>query len=142
MSGEEVFFSGGNVLVTNTRIQFAGGKTFATANITSVWNEVIQPEKPSTGGPVKVIAAGCLGALFGLIGMGGSALGGFMILLLFGAAPIALGILWLRSIRQPEPWHVIKIGSASGEQEGMRATDRRVIAEITEAINKAIVARG
>ena len=142
MGDEQTFFSDHGVLVTNSRVQFPGGKTFATANITSVWNEVEEPKVPSKMGMGCLIACGCITGFLGLVFTAESLHGGLLVMLLFGAGPVALGILGMRRINKAQRWHIIRIGSASWEQEGMRSTDAQLIAQVTEAINKAIVARG
>jgi len=142
MRDEQRFFDDCGVLVTSARIEFPGGKTFATANVTSVSTEVVQPPKQSAGCQTLLIVAGVLGALFSLVVMQHGAGTGLLLLLLIGGAPIALGVWWLTKLKPPLPTHVINISSASGEVEGMRSTDRQLIEHITGAIKDAIVARG
>jgi hypothetical protein len=148
MGEEREFFRSGEVLVTNTRVQLGGGKTFALANVTSVSTQIIQPpappRSPAAGCATTLIAVGVIGALLGLVGMGGSVGGGLLVLLIFGALPIWLGVLWLRSARPKptKPEYALMIGSASGEREGMRSADPDLIARIADAINAAIVSRG
>ena len=140
-SQEQVFLQESDILVTSARVRLHGGKTFATANITSVSTEIKEYPAPSKQGPGCVIAAG---ALLGLGGLGslGSSSGGSIFGLLFGAAVVFAGIQWLKSIKKPKPDYILMIGSASGEAEGMRSKDKALIERASNAINDAIIARG
>jgi len=139
---EEVFYNQQGVLVTRSLVQLAADKTFATANITSVSTGTIQLPRPSPGCQIALIVAGAFGALIGFGIMLGRHVGaGFLTLLLIGAAPIAAGAFWLRSIKTPAPIYVLKIASAAGEVEGMRHYDMQLVQGVAAAIMRAIASR-
>ncbi|HOF87608.1 MAG TPA: DUF6232 family protein [Armatimonadota bacterium] len=144
---EQVFLETSEILITNARIRLQGGKTFATANVTSVSTQIVeypQPPEPSKKGPIIMII---IGALIGLSSLGnfGSNAGGAFFGLLIGAGLVFGGIQWYKSLKAPErerPDYLLMIGSASGELEGMRSKDQALIARVAEAINQAMIARG
>ena len=130
------FFSAGEISVTSTLVTLAGGKTYATANITSVTTEV---EEPEAGCAQGLMGCGGFVALVGLILMcSGEAGGGFVVLLL-AAGVIVGGVHWRKSLR---PQYVLKIASAAGEVEGMRSPDRELVESVNTAIRQAISVRG
>jgi hypothetical protein len=124
---ERKFFEDGNVLVTNTRF-VRGNETFAMAGVTSVKSFT---EVPSKKGPIIIIVIGSI-IIFGSLQ---SSLGG----VLFGAALVVAGILWLRSIKNV--YHV-RLVTASSERDAISNTDSGYINNIVNAINEAIVHRG
>ncbi len=142
---EQVFMDEGEILVTNARIRLQGGKTFATANVTSVATKVRQleaPPAPSKQGPGCLIAFGVMWALIGLGNL--SSVTGFVVLAI-SAALIYGGWQWMSSLKapaRPNPEYVLMIGSASGESEGMVSMDEALVARISDAINDALISRG
>jgi len=141
MQQEKIIFQASDMLITNARIRLQGGKTFSTANVTSVQTTIHEYPEPSKAGPIWLIV---IGIFFGLGGFGsiGSSLGGGFFLLLIAAALILGGVMWIKSIVREKPDYILMIGSASGETEGMRSKDQSLIARVSDAINDAIVARG
>jgi hypothetical protein len=55
---------------------------------------------------------------------------------------IALGALWLKSVKAPPTIFVLKIASAAGEVEGLRSYDANLINAVAAAITQAITHRG
>lgn len=140
-SQEQKIFQEADVLVTTARISLHGGKTYATANVTSVSTKIREYSNPSKRGPLILMGIGILLALGGLSSIGGNFVGGALWTLV-GAALAYGGFLWFKSIKKPKPDYILLIGSASGESEGMEAKDEELIGRVADAINKAIVARG
>lgn len=126
-AGEHKFFEDGDVLVTNTRF-VRGNETFAMSGITSVKSFT---EVPSKKGPIVVIVIGALVFL----ALMQSNIGGALV----GAVLVALGIWWLRRIKDI---HHVRLVTASSERDAMGSTDGAYINNVVTAINQAIVHRG
>jgi hypothetical protein len=128
---EVSYYQDGAVSVTNARAVL-GGKTYAMANITSV----SMAEKPANRTPGIIIAvvglvmAACLGAAGGDSNATG---------LLFGVVIIGVGVA-IAVLAKPS--YIVKIGSASGEGDGLVSEDREQIQKIVSAMNEAIIKRG
>lgn len=140
-SGEQEVFQEGDILVSTARIRLHGGKTYSTANVTSVSTKITEYPNPSKQGPVVLMGIGGVLGLIGLGSLGDNVVGGAFWVLV-AAAVVYGGFLWFRRIRKPEPDYILLIGSASGESEGMQSKDKGLIQRVAEAINEAIVARG
>ncbi len=128
---EVSYYQDDAVSVTNARAVL-GGKTYAMANITSV----SMAEKPANRTPGIIIAVIGLviAACLGLVGGNSNATG-----LLVGIAIIGAGVAIAVSAK---PSYIIKIGSASGEGDGLVSEDREQIQKIVSAMNEAIIKRG
>ncbi len=128
---EVSYYSDTAVTVTNARAVL-GGKTYAMANITSV----SMGEKPANRMPG--IALAVLGLVIAACGgsVGGNQAGlGIVIGLLVLAAGIALVVM-------TKPSYIVRIGSASGEADGLVSKDKEYIQKIVTAMNEAIIKRG
>lgn len=124
---EHTFLQDENVLVTNTRFVRAN-ETFAMAGVTSVASFT---KIPSKKGPIIIIVIGALVFLASLQ----SSIGGAIV----GAALIAVGILWFRSIKNI---YSVRLVTASSERDAFSSTDGSYINTIVSAVNQAIVHRG
>ena len=126
-SAEQKFFEDHNICVTNTRI-LKGNETFAMSGVTSV---MAFTEVPSKKGPIILVVFG------GLILLGSAARS--IVGAVFGAVLVALGIWWMRSIKNN--YHV-RLMTASGEKDAMSSPNAEYIGNVVKAINQAIVHRG
>jgi hypothetical protein len=127
---ENTYYQDGAVTVTNARAVLAG-KTYAMANITSV-SMAMRPANRGVGIAVALVglaiaacsaAAGSdasVGILFGILALG---------------AGIALAVM-------AKPSYIVRIGSASGEADGLVSKDKEHIQKIVNAMNEAIIKRG
>ncbi|MCB0261419.1 MAG: hypothetical protein KDH97_14865 [Calditrichaeota bacterium] len=120
---EQTFLNEGGITVTNSRF-IAGGQTYAMSGVTSV---KATKNIPSKKGPIILIVLGLLGLmmpesakLFGLLLLGG-------------------GIAWLVLNK---PTFSVVLSSASGEAEAYTSKDENFIANVVNALNEAIIARG
>lgn len=128
-SSEVVYYTQGNVQISNARVVL-GGTTYAMANITSV----AMAEQPASKLP-GIIAA-VVGALIALCSIGArSGIGG----LIFGLLIVGVGAYMLINAK---PQYIVRLGSASGETNGLSSPDRAYIQQVVSAINQAIVKRG
>ncbi|MFN8477571.1 MAG: DUF6232 family protein [Kouleothrix sp.] len=128
-TSEVMYYSQGNVQISNARVVL-GGVTYAMANITSV----AIAEQPANKKPG--IALTVVGALIAICTLGSqSAIGG----LIFGLILVGIGVLLLIS---EKPQYFVRLGSASGETNGLVSPDRNYIVAVVNAINEAIVKRG
>ena len=123
---EKTYYQDNKVLVTSTRAVL-GAKTYAMANITSVF----------LGKVKRARVWGIIIALIGLIYLIGS-LGAdgqctllAFLLLIIGGLMIFLA----------KPF-AVRIGSASGEVDGLRHRSKKYAQKVVSAINQAIVERG
>jgi len=119
---EASYYQDGTVSITNARAVL-GGKTYAMANITSVSMATI----PANRKPGIVIA------IIGLL-IAGVTNGGIIGLLIL-AAGIVLAVI-------VKPSYVVRIGSASGEADGLVSPNIEYIQKIVNAVNEAIIKRG
>ena len=144
-SNEEVFYSAGNVQITDKRAQI-GGETYAMSNITSVSQEKIGPNRLpaflltliglSTG-----VCCGGLGISSQQAATGPGPAGPVAvpaIAALLGLGVAGLGIYWAM---QMQPKHVVNLGSASGQKEALVSKDEAHISQTVQAINEAIISR-
>lgn len=143
---ETVFYEDGTVRITSARA-ILGNKTYVMANITSV----------SMG---KTPVNKSLGVLLMIIGFGFAFLRVFSLIQVMGIATqlgislfnfsdfvvlalgIGVGLVGLFLIRSQKPSYVVRIGSASGESDGLVSKSKDYIIQIVNAINDAIVKRG
>ncbi len=139
---ERTIFNREGVVVTTARVTLWEGKTYSTANITSVRTDVIPPPPVSTGCQTTLIVIGVIGCLIGFGVMTSSVSSGLATLLFAGGVPLALGILWLKSLKRPLPTYRVLISSAAGEQEALRSENQAFIADVANAIIGAIAMRG
>jgi len=126
-TSEQRFFEDQNILVTNSRL-VRGSETFAMSGITSVLSFT---EVPSKKGPISLLVIGGLISLASMQSSWGA--------VVFGVLLIALGVWWLRSIKNI--YHV-RLMTASGERDALNSPNGEYIATIVGAINQAIVHRG
>lgn len=126
---ETEFYKNGTVLVTNSRAVMTG-KTYSLANVTSV-RKVVMPVNymPIAG----MILLGIVLASTGFGSMRSTAVGVVGVLLV--AAGIALAFIL-------KPTYAVRLGSASGEIDGIADKDSAEIDRIVDAISNAIVHRG
>jgi hypothetical protein len=134
MSDEKIFLNEGATYVSNTKIVL-GATTYATANITSVSKSFTTP---STGCAIILMILGGLGVLISVSILLGKPSDG-IVPFLGGAAILAIGILWFRSLK-PD-FHVV-LSSASGEKRGLTSKDQAWIDRVVVAITDAITHRG
>ncbi|MBI4719070.1 MAG: hypothetical protein HY763_14795 [Planctomycetes bacterium] len=110
---EQIIFEQGGTKVTSARVVI-GPQTYALGGITSVQAREIPPSRK---GPIILMIVGFPFFFIGTI----------------------IGIIWL--IRQKTTYAVLLV-SAAGEQEALTSKDKALIAQIVNAINEAIIARG
>jgi hypothetical protein len=134
MSDERVFLSHGDVYVSNTRVVLRG-TTYATANITSVRNQVTPPQQGCAVVLILVGGLAALGSVISLFTQGSDTFGAFVT----AAVLLAAGIAWYRSAKA---MHHVFIASAGGERQGYSSYDGSLVHRVTEAIANAIVSRG
>jgi plastocyanin domain-containing protein len=111
---EQVFFERGDIKVTSARVVF-GSQTFTLSGVTSVRSLEV---KPNRKGPIVLMIVG----LFCTAGLGTIA-----------------GIIWW-FLQKTE--YAVMFASASGETQAYTNQDPKIVAEIVNAINDAIVHRG
>ncbi len=137
MQDESVFLNSGNVYVSNARVTI-GGKTYSTANITSVEGRVTPPKRGCALGLIIlggfVLAGGCMAMLSGQESVGNT-LGSFALSL----AIIAAGVAWFKALK---PTYRVLLASASGQVEALSSKDEELIDSVIAAINAAMVHRG
>lgn len=122
---ERTYYSHSGVLVTSTRAVMTG-KTYAMANITSV---VLAEETPGAG-------CGCL-----FMGLGGLFCVGFASVETVVVGVVGLVIAGAGVALAQQKNYVVQIGSASGEIQAFRSSNREQIERIVAAVNQAIVER-
>jgi len=131
------------IRISPTLVEISDGKTFATANITSVTTGVIEQARPSPGCQVALIVLGALNGVVGLVAAGVGSTGVAAFFLLVGCVlPVGIGVAWLKALKTPPPIYVLKICSAAGEEEAMRSYDRQEIATAADRLKRAIAQRG
>ena len=135
MADERVFLNDGGFYVSNTRVILAG-KTYATANITSVAKSLTPASKGCAMLFIGVMAIACLGSLGGI---GGDHVGQGLLMLLVCIGLLAAGIAWLRSLK---PTYHVMLASSSGESQGLSSPDGVQVDRVVTAINDAIAHRG
>ncbi len=125
---ETTLYEKGSTRITNSRAVL-GPTTYAMNNITSV---SLAKEEPS--GCIAWALMG-IGLFAGIIGIAAEISGAIFIGVIF----FILGVLVFNSNK---PSFIVRIGSASGETDGLRSQDQQEIQEVVEAINEAIIQRG
>ena len=134
MGDENIFFSQGNIYISNSRISI-GGTTYSTANITSV---SIKKTPAKAGCAISLLVIGGIGIITGFSALGNNREMAYSSFLVWGVV-IAAGLFWLS--RQKPTFHVL-LASASGENEALSSKNEELIGQVTDAVNNAIVARG
>lgn len=125
------YYQDGAVTVTNARAVL-GGKTYAMANITSV-SMGMRPANRVVG--IVVALVGLVIAACSAAAGGDASFGGILFGILVLGAGIALTVM-------AKPSYIVRIGSASGEADGLVSKDREHIQKIVNAMNEAIIRRG
>lgn len=129
MATETEFFNAGGVIVTQARF-ITPQQTFAMAGVTSVRYLCLPANRT---GPNILIGLGLIMTLGGIAG-GMQGIPG----LLLGIVTTAGGWYWRKGRVDS---HVVRLGTAGGEQQALESTDERHIRAIIEAVNNAIIAR-
>lgn len=120
---EKIFFSQGNVSVSNSRF-IVDGQTYAMSNVTSVKSRVTPPDRSAA----VIIAIVGLACLFGR---------GW--LLVAGLVAVAIGVLaWMGSKAK----YAVVLNTSSGENQALVSEDKAYIANVVASLNEAIVSRG
>ena len=127
-SSEQIYFQDETVTVTRARAVL-GDKTFAMSNVTSV---AVGTETPSLTPSLVLVA---IGVVAGICVATQDQVVGIILGALFLISGIAVGFA-------SKPTHIVKLGSASGEQKALTSTDRAYIEKVVAALNQAIVDRG
>jgi hypothetical protein len=128
-SQERVLFEGDGIKVTDKRA-ILGNKTYAITNITSV-----QKSKKNKGQllPFILIILGIGLGLAALVNIkqGGACLAVGVVMVLIG------GLL----VSNAKDRYIVRLGSASGETDGLISPSEELIDTVVEAINQAIIGR-
>ena len=128
--GEKTYFAEGSVRITASRADISG-KSYAMANVTSVSVERKPAEK-----------VGCLVAV-GVVGLFLSfslAAEGLRTMGVFGLLMLLICIVGLVNVLRAK--YVLRLGSASGEQEALVSGDEAHLRGMATAIRQAIDDRG
>ena len=131
---EQTFFSSENVTVTQARF-IVGGQTYAMQGVTSVRRSLVQPSK---FWPIITLLLGVIAVLVSFA-LFSNSIGAGIVFLLIGAGFIAGGVFWLRSLKAT---HFVILNSASGESRALWSKNEPYIAQVVDALNNAIIARG
>lgn len=130
---EKEFFKDKDVLITNTRV-IIKGKTYSTANITSV-----SKSAPANSGLSIGIFMLCIGIIFGLFGFALIKAGSCGVtMLIMGILFFFVGIVGVGT----KPQIALQIKSASTEEAALTSENFEYIQTLVDSINKAIMARG
>lgn len=133
---EKIFFSEGNVLVTNARVE-ASGVTYPLNGIVRVYHGkrsgFIAQNAASFSGVFGLLAIVCF-----LVGMAidNPMLDGYVPSFVAGA--LVLGFIWKNS----KQVHSVQLTTASGTNDSVVSKDEAFVGRVVSAINNAIVARG
>ena len=122
--------SGTRITVTDTRVRI-GNTTYSMANITSV---AITRSSPNRAPGIVIAFLGIVAIALSLLYMDEPDIGMY-----FGAGMFIVGLI-IAALAKGD--YYMKIGSASGETNALRSTERRSIDPVVEAIEKAIIMRG
>ena len=131
---EQTFFSSENVTVTQARF-IVDGQTYAMQGVTSVRRSLVQPSKLW---PIITVLLGVIAVLVSFA-LFSNSIGAGIVFLLIGAGFIAGGVFWFRSLKAT---HFVILNSASGESRALWSTNEPYIAQVVDALNNAIIARG
>ena len=121
-------YTNGTVFISDARI-ILSGKTYSTANVTSVGSSF---RKEQFLGIHPVMAALGIAIMVFLFSPGQ-----YAIRLAFFLSLIVYGVC----TKLNKTYHIVRLGSASGENEALQSENQTLIVEIVEAINQAIVHR-
>lgn len=130
MPEETTIYEDPQVKITNLRAVIEG-KTYPIANITSVG---ATSQSPSGCLPGIGFLFGLMLFLFGIADMReniGSLIIGIMV-----AAPSAYVLIVAK------PFYILQLATAAGEVKALQSKDQQYIAQITEALNQAIIQKG
>jgi hypothetical protein len=127
---EREYYRSNAILITSARAEI-GERTFSMANVTAVSMGTIPA---NTGCAVVLLIVGGLTILGGL-----AAIGSTVAPLILGILIAGAGWMWLKSLK---PTFVVNLGSASGEARAYQSRNRDEVAEIVNAIKRAIIDRG
>lgn len=133
---EKIFFSEGNVLVTNARVE-ASGVTYPMSGIVRVYHakHLGLLAHFAVYFAVAFVALATVCFLFGLI-VDEPMLGGYVPS--FAAVALVLGFIWKNS----KQVHSVQLTTASGTNDSVVSKDEAFVGRVVSAINNAIVARG
>ena len=145
MAEEKVFFNGGGVKVTNTRI-IVDGDTYTLANVTSCKSRYKVETGLDTSNAKKrklIKIIGWLAIILSLfIGFKANEIIGSIIT----AAIMYLAMIILNAIFKDKPFnyrvYTVSFGSASGEKDAITSHNENFINKVVNAVNDAIVSRG
>ncbi len=131
---EQALLQEGTVQITDKRAVLSG-KTYSMANITSVSSLEL---KPTVALPGVLIALGVVSLILYVVLLASDQnVTGLLILgLLLGGG----GAVWY--FAKGGTKYVVRIGSASGEVDGLVSSDQAYVERIVKAMNDAIVLRG
>ncbi|QQR73349.1 MAG: hypothetical protein IPJ17_17960 [Holophagales bacterium] len=135
MNQEKVLLQTSEALVSTSRVVIAG-KTYSTANITSVTKRFTPA---SSGCAITLLVVGALGMLLGLGMMTSKSFGAGLGQLIVAGAVAAGGYFWFRSLK---PTYHVVLSSASGEGTALSSKDGAAIDAIVNAISQALIERG
>ena len=130
VTGEKTYFAEGSVRITASRADI-GGKSYAMANITSV--SVARKPAEKVG---CVVALGVVGLLLSF-SLGAE---GLQFMGVFGLLMLLISIVALVNVLRAK--YVLRLGSASGEQEALVSGDETHLQGMASAIRQAIDGRG
>ena len=132
---EQVFFNQSGYKVTGTLVE-TPLKTYSLANITSIRTEQFVRPKSSVGGQVALIIIGGIAMIAGFLSDGGTGMG------VFGLLVVGVGIGGIALRKQPPIEYRVYLSSASSEREYVSSPDLSLMYALSEAVKRAISARG
>ena len=124
--GEQIFFSGGDVQVTRTRV-IVGNQTYPVNGITSIRTAHIPPNRLGS------VLAGILGLLVLFTSQGN------LQNIIFGLVLIGVAVLlWIKA----KHTYSIFFGTAGGEKQALSSADADYVNRVAGAVDEALIARG
>ncbi len=131
---ENVLLTEGGVLVSSARF-VTPTATYATAQISSVRTASVAASKTGPGCMVAFGVLALLGALAAMVEDGAAGVCG----LIFGGV---LSVYGLRQYRAATPTYYLFVRTTAGEVPALSHRDWETIARVSDALNRAIIARG